>query len=93
MEYADVMASADAATNGRPLIEVIDEGQVDLISDGIESFRDSSSFSSPAPIFSDPPPPDPDFADSMNESDSAPPPGYVLSSFASPSFWSSWVSL
>ena len=48
MEYVDVMASADAATNGRPLIEVIDEGQVDLISDGIESFRDSSSFSSPA---------------------------------------------
>ena len=56
MEYVDVMASADAATNGRPLIEVIDEGQVDLISDGIESFRDSSSFSSPAPIFPDPPP-------------------------------------
>ena len=50
------MASADAATNGRPLIEVIDESQVDLISDGIESFRDSSSFSSPSPIFPDPPP-------------------------------------
>ena len=38
MESVDVMAGADAATSGRPLIEVIDEGQVDLSSDGIESF-------------------------------------------------------
>ena len=40
MESVDVMAGADAATSGRPLIEVIDEGQVDLSSDGIESFED-----------------------------------------------------
>ena len=45
-----------AATSGRPLIEVIDEGQVDLSSDGIESFEDSSSSSSLTPIFSDPSP-------------------------------------
>ena len=57
MESVDVMAGADAATSGRPLIEVIDEGQVDLSSDGIESFEDSSSSSSVTPIFSDPPPP------------------------------------
>ena len=37
------MAGADAATSGGSLIEVIDEGQVDLSSDGIESFVDSSS--------------------------------------------------
>ena len=85
----DVMAGADAATCGRPLIEVIDEGQVDLSSDGIGSFEDSSSSSSFTPIFSDPPS---DFSDAMDESDS-PPPGYGLSSFSSPSFWSSWVSL
>ena len=35
MESVDVMAGAGAATSGRPLIEVIDEGQVDLSSDGI----------------------------------------------------------
>ena len=35
MESVDVMAGADAATSGRPLIEVVDEGQVDLSSDGI----------------------------------------------------------
>ena len=76
-----------AATSGRPLIEVIDEGQVDLSSDGIKSFEDSSSSSSLTPIFSDPsptllmlwmratvPP--------------SPPPGYVLSSFSSSSYWS-----
>ena len=92
MESVDAMAGADAATSGRPLIEVIDEGQVDLSSDGIESFEDSSSSSSVTPIFSDPPPPD--FADAMDENDCPPPPpGYVLSSFSSPSFWSSWVSL
>ena len=45
-----------AATSGRPLIEVIDEGQVDLSSDGIKSFEDSSSSSSLTPIFSDPSP-------------------------------------
>ena len=67
MESVDVMAGADAATSGRPLIEVIDEGQVDLSSDGIESFEDSSSSSSLTPIFSDP---RPDFADAMDESDS-----------------------
>ena len=70
MEYVDAMAGADAATSGRPLIEVIDEGQVDLISDGIASFEDSSSSSSFTPIFSDPPP---DFADAMDQSDSPPP--------------------
>ena len=43
MESVDVMAGAGAATSGRPLIEIIDEGQVDLSSDGIESFEDSSS--------------------------------------------------
>ena len=67
MESADVMADADAATSGGPLIEVIDEGQVDLSSDGIESFMDSSSSSSLTPIFSDPPS---DFADAMDESGS-----------------------
>ena len=65
----DVMAGAVAATSGRPLIEVIDEGQADLSSDDIESFEDSSSSSSLLPIFSDPPP---DFADAMDESDSPP---------------------
>ena len=64
------MAGADAATSGEPLIKVIDEGQVDLSSDEIESFVDSSSSSSLTPIFSDPPP---DFADAMDESDSPPP--------------------
>ena len=67
----DVMAGADAATCGRPLIEVIDEGQVDLSSDGIGSFEDSSSSLSFIPIFSDPPS---DFSDAMDESDSPPPP-------------------
>ena len=33
MESVDVMAGAVATTTGRPLIEVIDEGQVDLSSD------------------------------------------------------------
>ncbi|CAH3167629.1 unnamed protein product, partial [Porites lobata] len=37
MESVDVMAGAGAATSGRPLIEIIDEGQVDLSSDGIDS--------------------------------------------------------
>ena len=35
IESVDVMAGAGAATSVRPLIEVIDEGQVDLSSDGI----------------------------------------------------------
>ena len=69
MESVDVRAGADAATCGRPLIEVIDEGQVDLSSDGIGSFEDSSSSSSLTPIFSDPPS---DFSDAMDESDSSP---------------------
>ena len=69
MESVDVMAGADVAISGRPLIEVIDEGQVDLSFDGIESFEDSSSSSSLTPIFSYPPP---DFADAMDESDSPP---------------------
>ena len=69
MESVDVMAGADAATSGQPLIEVIDEGQADLSSDEIKSFKDSSSSSSLPPIFSDPPP---DFADAMDESDSPP---------------------
>ena len=63
------MACAGVATRGRPLIKVIDEGQVDLSSGGIESFEDSSSSSSLTPISSDPPP---DFADAMDESDSPP---------------------
>ena len=67
MESVDVMAGADAATSGGPLIEVIDEGQVDLSSDGIESFVDSSSSSSLTLIFSNPPS---DFADAMDERDS-----------------------
>ena len=71
MEYVDVMAGADAATSGRALIEVIDEDQVDLSSNGIESFEDPSSSLSLIPIFSDPPS---DFADAMDESDSPPPP-------------------
>ena len=33
MESLDVMAGAVATTTGQPLIEVIDEGQVDLSSD------------------------------------------------------------
>ena len=69
MGSVDGMAGAVAATSGRPLIEVIDEGQADLSSDDIESFEDSSSSSSLLPIFSDPPP---DFADAMDESDSPP---------------------
>ena len=89
MEYVDVMAGADAPTSGRALIEVIDEGQVDLSSDGKEAFEDSSSSLSLTPIFSDP---SSDFAEAMDESDS-PDPGYVLSLFSSPSFCSSWVSL
>ena len=43
MESVDVMAGSGATKSGRPLNEVIDEGQVDLSSDGIESFEDSSS--------------------------------------------------
>ena len=38
MESVDVLAGADAATSGRPSIEVIDEGQVDLSSDGNRVF-------------------------------------------------------
>ena len=89
------MAGADAVNRGRPLIEVIDEGEAaDLSSDGIESFEDflySSSlttlFSEDAsePLVTDPPV---DFSDATDESD-------VLSYDAScpPSFWSSWSSL
>ena len=80
MESVDVMAGAVAATIGRPLIEVIDEGQADLSSDEIESLEDSSSSLSLPLIFSDPPP---DFADAMDEIDKSPQ-GYVLSSFCSP---------
>ena len=69
MESVDVMAGADAANSGEPLIEVIDEGQVVLSSGGTESFEDSSSSSSLTPIFSDTPP---DFANAMDESDSPP---------------------
>ena len=54
MESVDVMAGADAATSERPLIEVIDEGPVDLSSDAIEYFEDSSSSLSLTPIFPDP---------------------------------------
>ena len=69
MGSVDVVAGSVAATSGRPLIEVIDEGQADLSSDDIESFEDSSSSSSLLPIFYDPAP---DFADAMDESDSPP---------------------
>ena len=69
MESVDVMAGAVAATIGRPLIEVIDDGQADLSSDEIESLEDSSSSLSLPLIFSDPPP---DFADTMDEIDSPP---------------------
>ena len=69
MESVDVMADAGAATSGRPVIEVIDEGQADLLSVGIQSFEDSFSSSSLTPIFSEPPL---DFADAMDESDSPP---------------------
>ena len=88
MESVDVMAGAGAATSGQPLIEVIDEGQVDLSSDGIESFEDSSSSLSLIPIFSDPPS---DFADAMDESDSPPRIRPLLLHF--PSFRSKWASL
>ena len=69
------MAGADAVNRGRPLIEVIDEGEAaDLSSDGIESFEDflSSSlttlFSEDAsePLVTDPPV---DFSDATDESD------------------------
>ena len=69
MDSVDVMAGAGAATWGRPLIEVIDEGQVVHSSDGIESFEDSSYSSSLTPIFSYPLP---NFADDMEESNIPP---------------------
>jgi len=69
MESVDVMAGAGAATSGRSLIEVIDEGQVDHSSNRIESFEDSSYSSSLTPIFSNPLP---DFADGMDESNRPP---------------------
>ena len=89
MKSADVMAGAVAATSGRPLIEVIDEGQAEVSSDEIESFEDSSSSSSLPLVFSHPPP---DFADAMDESGGPPkdtssppslppPPGQVGSSY------------
>ena len=69
MESVDVMAGADVATSGQPLIEVIAEDQVNLSSDRMESFEDSSFSSSLTPIFSDPPP---NFADAMDGSNSPP---------------------
>ena len=70
------MAGADAVNRGRPLIEVIDEGEADdLSSDGIESFEDFLSSSSLTTLFSedaseplvrDPPV---DFSDAKDESD------------------------
>ena len=70
------MAGADAVNRGRPLIEVIDEGEAaDLSSDGIESFEDFLSSSSLTTLFSedaseplvtDPPV---DFSDATDESD------------------------
>ena len=72
VENVPEMESVDgSATSGRPLIEVIDEGQVDLSSDGIESRTLLPLHHSPLYIFSDPPP---DFADAMDEGDSPPPP-------------------
>ena len=48
------MAGADAANRGRPLIEVIDEGEAaDLSSDGIESFEDFLSSSSLTTLLSE----------------------------------------
>ena len=70
------MAGADAANCGRPLIEVIDEGEAaNLSSDGIESFEDFLSSSSlttffsedaTEPLVTDPPV---DFSDATDESD------------------------
>ena len=70
------MAGADAVNRGRPLIEVIDEGEAaDLSSDGIESFEDFLSSSSLTTLFSedaseplvtDPPV---DFSDATDEND------------------------
>ena len=88
MESVDVMAGADAATSGGPLIEVIDEGQVDLSSDGIESFVESSSSSSLTLIFSNPPS---DFL--MLWMRATVPPRIHPLLLLFPSFWSSWVSL
>ena len=89
------MAGADAVNRGRPLIEVIDEGEAaDLSSDGIESFEDFLSSSSLTTLFSedaseplvtDPPV---DFSGATDESDV---PSYDAS--CPPSFWSSWSSL
>ena len=64
VQNAAELAGTIAATSGRPLMEVIDEGQVDLISSDEIEF-----FGSLPPILSDPPH---DFADAMDESDSPP---------------------
>ena len=88
MESVDVMAGVDTAASGGPLIEVIDEGQVDLSSDGIESFVDSSSSSSLTLIFSNPPS---DFL--MLWMRATVPPRIHPLLLLFPSFWSSWVSL
>ena len=91
MEYVDViMAGAGAATSGRALIEVIEESQFDLGSDGIESFEDSSSSSSLTPIFSDPPP---NFLILWMRATVPTPLRIRPLLLLSPSFWSSWVSL
>ena len=88
MESVDVTAGVDTAASGGPLIEVIDEGQVDLSSDGIESFVDSSSSSSLTLIFSNPPS---DFL--MLWMRATVPPRIHPLLLLFPSFWSSWVSL
>ena len=88
MESVDVMAGVDTAASGGPLIEVIDEGQVDLSSDGIESFVDSSSSSSLTLIFSNPPS---DFL--MLWMRATVPPRIHPLLLLFPSFRSSWVSL
>lgn len=64
VQNAAELAGTIAATSGRPLMEVIDEGQVDLISSDEIEF-----FGSLLPILSDPPR---DFADAMDESGSPP---------------------
>ena len=89
MESVDVMAGADAATSGRPLTEVIDEGLVDLSSDGVESFFRTLLPLHYSPLCSPILPP----TLLMLWMRATVPPGYVFSSFSFPSFWSSWISL
>ena len=90
VENVAEMESVDgSATSGRPLIEVIDEGQVDLSSDGIESRTLLPLHLSPisSPILP------PTLLMLWMRVTALSFPSYVLSSFSSPTFLSSWVSL